>query len=89
MVSTAEDGLTAIEMTRKIHYDIMFIDVVMPGIDGFQTLDEIKKIRPETKAIMMTGHNVEHLVEKAISLGHPHASNLSTICPNYCIWWKL
>ncbi|MFQ5685936.1 MAG: response regulator [Candidatus Scalindua sp.] len=69
MVSTAEDGLAAIEMTRRIHYDIMFIDVVMPGIDGFQTLDKIKKISPNTNVIIMTGHNIEHLVEKASSLG--------------------
>jgi DNA-binding NtrC family response regulator len=69
MVSAVEDGVTAIEMTRKIHYDIMFIDVVMPGIDGFQTLDEIKEIDPETKVIVMTGHDVEYFVEKAISLG--------------------
>jgi CheY-like chemotaxis protein len=68
-VSTAEDGFTAIEMARKTHFDMALIDVVMPGIDGFQTLDEIKKIDPETKAIMMTGHDVEHFVEKAISLG--------------------
>ena len=68
-VSTAEDGLTAIEMARKTHFDMVLIDVVMPGIDGFQTLGEIKKIDPETKAIMMTGHDVEHFVEKAISLG--------------------
>lgn len=68
-VSTAEDGLAAVEMARKAHYDIMFIDVVMPGIDGFQTLDEIKKINPETNVIIMTGHSIEHLVEKATSLG--------------------
>ncbi len=68
-VSTAEDGLTAIEMARKTHFDMVLIDVVMPGIDGFQTLGEIKKIDPETKAIIMTGHDIEHFVEKTISLG--------------------
>lgn len=69
MVSAAEDGLAAIEMARKTHFDMAIIDVIMPEIDGFQTLDEIKKIDPETKVIMMTGHDVEHFVEKAISLG--------------------
>ena len=69
MVSSAEDGLTAIEMVRKIHFDIMFVDVVMPGIDGFQTLGEIKKISPGTNVIIMTGYDIEHLVERATSLG--------------------
>lgn len=68
-VAVAEDGHTAIEMARKTHFDIMFIDVVMPEIDGFQTLEEIKKIDPKTKIVIMTGHNIESLVEKATSRG--------------------
>jgi CheY-like chemotaxis protein len=68
-VDVAEDGLTAIEMAKKTHFDIMFIDVVMPGIDGFKTLEEIKKIDPKTKVIMMTGHDIEDFVDKAVSRG--------------------
>ncbi len=68
-VAVAEDGLTAIEMAKKTHFDIMFIDVVMPGIDGFKTLEEIKKIDPKTKVIMMTGYDIEDFVEKAVSRG--------------------
>jgi DNA-binding NtrC family response regulator len=68
-VAAAEDGLTAMEMAKKTHFDVMFIDVVMPGIDGFKTLEEIKKIDPKTKLVMMTGHEVEDFIEKAISRG--------------------
>ena len=68
-VATAEDGLTAIEMAKKTHFDVMFIDVVMPGIDGFKTLEGVKKIDPKTKLVMMTGHDIEDFVEKAISRG--------------------
>jgi CheY-like chemotaxis protein len=68
-VTVAEDGHAAIEMAKKTHFDIMFIDVVMPGIDGLQTLEEIKKVDPKTKVIIMTGHDIENLIEKAISRG--------------------
>ncbi len=68
-VATAEDGHAAIEMAKKTHFDIMFIDVVMPGIDGFDTLEEVKKVDPKTKLVMMTGHDIEDFVEKAISRG--------------------
>ena len=68
-VAVAEDGLTAIEMAKRTHFDIMFIDVVMPGIDGFKTLEEIRKIDPKTKIIMITGHDIEDFVEKAVSRG--------------------
>ncbi|HDY67390.1 MAG TPA: response regulator, partial [Candidatus Scalindua sp.] len=68
-VTVAEDGHAAIEMAKKTHFDIMFIDVEMPGIDGLQTLEEIKKVDPKTKVVVMTGHDVENLTEKAISRG--------------------
>ncbi len=68
-VATAEDGLTAIEKAKKTHFDVMFIDVVMPGIDGFKTLEGVKKVDPKTKLVMMTGHDIEDFAEKAISRG--------------------
>ena len=52
-VSVAENGYTAIQMAKSTHFDIMFVDVVMPGIDGFQTLEKIKEIDPKTKIIIM------------------------------------
>ncbi len=68
-VSTAEDGLTAIEMVKKTHFDIVFIDVIMPGIDGFKTCEEIKRLNPKTNVIMLSGHDIEDFGEKAISQG--------------------
>ena len=68
-VAVAEDGHAAIEMAKKTHFDIMFIDVVMPGIDGFKTLEGVKKVDPKTKLVMMTGHDIEDFAEKAISRG--------------------
>ncbi len=65
-VTVVEDGHAAIEMAKKTHFDIMFIDVVMPGIDGLQTLEGVKKVDPKTKLVMMTGHDIEDIVEKAI-----------------------
>lgn len=68
-VSVAENGYTAIQMVKNTHFDIVFIDVVMPGIDGFQTLEEIKKINPKTKIVIMAGQDIEHLDAKATSRG--------------------
>ncbi len=68
-VSVAENGYTAIQMTKITHFDIMFIDVVMPGINGFQTLEEIKEIDPATNVIMMTGQDIEDFTDQALSRG--------------------
>ena len=58
---------TAIQMARNTHFDIVFIDVVMPGIDGFQTLEEIKKIDLITNVIMVTNQNIEDFTDKAFA----------------------
>lgn len=68
-VSVAENGYTAIQMVKNTHFDIVFIDVVMSGIDGFQTLEEIKKINPLTSIIMMTDQDIENLTDQAVSHG--------------------
>ena len=59
-------GIQAIEKAQSDTYDIMFLDIRMPEMDGIQTLKEIKKIRPDTTVIMMTGYSLDEMVHKAI-----------------------
>ncbi len=68
-VYVAANGYTAIQIAKSTHFDIIFIDVLMPGIDGFQTLEEIKKINPETNAIMTIDQDIEDFSEQVISHG--------------------
>jgi DNA-binding NtrC family response regulator len=68
-VTTAMDGTEAIEMVKSKHYDIIFLDVVLPGIDGVETFERVKGIDPEVTVIMMTGYTEEDLVRKAVSEG--------------------
>jgi len=68
-VTTARDGYEAIELVKKGNFDIIFIDVKMPGIDGVKTFEEVHKIRPNIPVIMVTGYSVEELVKDAIDKG--------------------
>ena len=68
-VATAQDGAEAIEMVKSKHYDIIFLDVRLPGMDGVETFEQVKKIDPKATVIMMTGYTVEDLVKKAITQG--------------------
>ena len=68
-VVTAEDGYQAIEAARKTHFDAVFMDMKMPGINGVQTFREIKKVDPKTVVIMMTAYSVEDLVKEALEEG--------------------
>jgi DNA-binding NtrC family response regulator len=67
--ATAMDGTEAIEMVKSKHYDIIFLDVKLPGIDGVETFERVKEIDPEATVIMMTGYTEEDLVRKAVSEG--------------------
>ena len=66
-------GRQALEMVQKTPFDIMFLDIRMPEMDGIKTLTEIKKVRPDTVVFMMTGYSVDDDVNKAIE---GKASNL-------------
>lgn len=68
-VETAEDGFTAIDKVKKGSFDIIFMDIKMPGINGVQTFREIKKINSKSRVVMMTAYAVEDLIKEAIEEG--------------------
>lgn len=64
-VATAYSGTDALEMLHKqTKVDVVILDVKMPGLDGIETLKEIKKEHPLVEVIMLTGHaTVESAIE--------------------------
>lgn len=68
-VVLAEDGYQAIEAAKQTSFDIIFMDIKMPGINGVQTFREVKKINPQAAVIMMTAYSVEDLVREALEEG--------------------
>ncbi|RJP46361.1 MAG: response regulator [Desulfobacteraceae bacterium] len=55
-VETAADGATALTMIKENDFDVVLLDVLMPGMDGIAVLKEIKKLKPLTEVIMLTGN---------------------------------
>lgn len=68
-VVVVEDGYQAIEAVRNSHFDTIFMDIRMPGINGVETFKEVKKIDPGVAVIMMTAYSVEDLIREALEEG--------------------
>ena len=68
-VTGVSDGYKAIEASRETSFDLIFMDIKMPGINGVQTCREIKKTSPDSVVVMMTGFAVEELVKEALEEG--------------------
>jgi YesN/AraC family two-component response regulator len=67
-VLTAENGEEGIQAFEKEKPDIVFTDIKMPGMDGFEVLRRIKVLVPEAVVIVTTGHGDKDLEKKALDL---------------------
>jgi CheY-like chemotaxis protein len=65
-VSTVNNGRDAIDLVRKTHFDIVFLDENMPGLSGLQVLPELKGIDPTLPVVMITKSEEEQIMEDAI-----------------------
>lgn len=68
-VSTAAEGREAIEKLSCESFDVVVLDMAMPGMNGIDTLREIKKIRPSTEVIILTGHAEVEAAVQGMELG--------------------
>ena len=65
-VDTALSGEEAIEKSKKKQFDVTFMDVKLPGRNGAETFLDMRRIRPETKLVLMTGYGVKDLLNVII-----------------------
>lgn len=68
-VETAQSGPEALNKIKDQSYDAIILDLVMPEMDGIETLKKLLSERPELQVILMTGHaSLEKGIE-AVKLG--------------------
>ena len=65
----AASGVKALEVLETTDFDVIVLDVKMPGMDGIETLRHIKKLQPEIEVIMLTGHASVEFGLKGMQLG--------------------
>jgi len=69
-VHTATTGEEAVEQVQKgLHPDLVLLDVLMPGIDGLQTLEQLRQIKPGLRVVMLSCVSDTRKVVQAMRLG--------------------
>lgn len=67
--SVAYDGEQALRMLDEEEMDVVVLDLMMPGIDGIETLRYIKRDHPQAEVIILTGHGSDREKRQAEALG--------------------
>ncbi len=65
-VTTCNNGRDAVDLFERENFDIVFLDENMPGMNGLETLQEIKERKSATPVIMITKSEEEYIMEEAI-----------------------
>lgn len=69
-ILSAFSGPEALEvLERENHIDVVLLDVKMPGMDGMETLRQIKNAHPAVEVIMLTGHATMETAIEGMKLG--------------------
>jgi DNA-binding response OmpR family regulator len=67
MASNAEEALVELAEARGI--DLAIVDVSLPGMSGISLVSELRDRRPEVRCVMLSGHNQERYVKRALEAG--------------------
>lgn len=69
VVGEAGDGSEAVRRAREKRPDVVLMDLVMPGVDGFEATVAIRKELPDTEVIALTSFLMDGVVQKAMQAG--------------------
>jgi DNA-binding NtrC family response regulator len=68
-VSTSNSGADALNLVDNEDFDVVVLDLKMPGIDGLDALQRIKRRRPDIQVVLLTGHATVEKGVEAIKQG--------------------
>jgi len=69
VVDEAENGTEALKKALSCDYDVLLLDIAMPGMNGLDVLKQLKNERPDTKVLVLTVHPEEQYAMRTIKAG--------------------
>ena len=69
VVGEAQDGRQAVALARKLHPNVILMDIAMPKLNGLEAARQIIKALPQTRVVMLSAHSDDAYVQNAIESG--------------------
>lgn len=69
VVAEAVDGREALDKAKRLHPDVVVLDVSMPNLNGLEATRQIRKALPQTEVLILTMHDSEQLVREVLEAG--------------------
>ena len=69
LIGEADNGRKALELARKQRWDVVLLDLTMPGTDGLETLQELRRERPKLPILILSAHPEDQLALRLLKAG--------------------
>jgi DNA-binding NarL/FixJ family response regulator len=69
VIGETQDGLTTVDLARKLAPDVVVMDVSMPDLNGIEATRKIIKTNPNLKVVALSGHIDQHFVREMFTAG--------------------
>jgi DNA-binding NtrC family response regulator len=68
-VQVASGGAQALDLVERVHFDVVILDMMMPGLSGIEVLERLKAADPESEVLLLTGEGTIETAVQAMRLG--------------------
>lgn len=69
VVDVASDGLDGLELAKNLDFDLIILDIMLPGLDGWQVLSGLRQARKNTQVLFLTARDSIHERVRGFELG--------------------
>jgi CheY-like chemotaxis protein len=68
-VTTCQEGAAALDLAADSTFDLVFLDIRMPGMGGLEALKKLRQLLPEATFVMITGFAKDDIIDEALQTG--------------------
>jgi DNA-binding NarL/FixJ family response regulator len=69
VVGEAGDGRSGVCLVEDLSPDVVLLDLAMPGMDGLESISQIRRRSPKTRIVVLSGFEAAHVSRRALALG--------------------